>query len=411
MLFSVPEELLERILYECCNRDRESLRSTCMLLYRLATPLVFEKLVVNGNTSRDKSMARLRALISGKRFAQYVRHLKLVMLKLPEGKPKDPFDWIFFFNKRKERKSRKLEKLLLAAISFMISLRSVTYLGYDERFLQNFTLWDQISHLPYMSTLSIYGSYRQSTSMNLSFPYLAKLSIQGTSYLKFAPILISNSPNLSSLGIYDYSPSTSSLSMSIIFSQYPKGTYSSITDLSLCGSLSVYSSDVPILIPHIYQLRSLELNVGFVASEFWASLQAERIFVRRLSLSLSKYDPALFDYLCSYSGLHSLFLHIRTGFREQATKGPQLTIMGWHDHMTAPEPHKQRKQTVDVADVRRTLKIVLRSLTGIERSWAPVALSFFREEFQHLTMDRVKLFCSAFPDCRDDWYQLGFEVV
>ncbi|KAK0431809.1 hypothetical protein EV421DRAFT_1925510, partial [Armillaria borealis] len=86
-------------------------------------------------------------------------------------------------------------------------------------------------------------------------------------------------------------------------------------------------------------------------------------------------------------------------------------LQGWHDHMTAPEPHKQKKQTVDVADVRRTLEIVLRSLTGSERSWARVALSFFREEFQHLTEDRVKLFCSAFPDCRDNWYQLGFEVM
>ncbi|KAK0431811.1 hypothetical protein EV421DRAFT_1852111 [Armillaria borealis] len=86
-------------------------------------------------------------------------------------------------------------------------------------------------------------------------------------------------------------------------------------------------------------------------------------------------------------------------------------LQGWHDHSIAPEPHKRRKQTADIADIRCTLKIVLRSLTGAERSWARVALSFFQEEFQHLTMDRVKLFCSAFPDCRDNWYQLGFEVA
>ncbi|KAK0190125.1 hypothetical protein F5146DRAFT_932209 [Armillaria mellea] len=86
-------------------------------------------------------------------------------------------------------------------------------------------------------------------------------------------------------------------------------------------------------------------------------------------------------------------------------------LQGWYDHMTAPEPHKQKKQTVDVADVRRTLKIVLQGLTGTGRSWARVALSFFQEEFQRLTVERVKLFCSAFPDCRDDWYQLGFEVA
>ncbi|PBK58631.1 hypothetical protein ARMSODRAFT_900259 [Armillaria solidipes] len=86
-------------------------------------------------------------------------------------------------------------------------------------------------------------------------------------------------------------------------------------------------------------------------------------------------------------------------------------LQGWHDHMTASEPHKQTKQTADVADIRCLLKIILQSLTGNERSWASVALIFFQEEFQRLTMDRVKLFCSAFTDCRDDWYQLGFEVA
>ncbi|PBK58423.1 hypothetical protein ARMSODRAFT_900489 [Armillaria solidipes] len=86
-------------------------------------------------------------------------------------------------------------------------------------------------------------------------------------------------------------------------------------------------------------------------------------------------------------------------------------LQGWHNHMTASEPHKQRKQTADVADIRCLLQIILQSLTGNERSWASVALIFFEEEFQRLTMGRVKLFCSAFTDCRDDWYRLGFEVA
>ncbi|KAK0209840.1 hypothetical protein IW262DRAFT_1281008, partial [Armillaria fumosa] len=86
-------------------------------------------------------------------------------------------------------------------------------------------------------------------------------------------------------------------------------------------------------------------------------------------------------------------------------------LQGWRDHMTASEPYKQMKQTADVADIRCILKIVLRSLTGNERSWASVALSFFQEEFRRLTVDRVKAFCSEFSDCQDDWYQLGFEVV
>ncbi len=80
------------------------------------------------------------------------------------------------------------------------------------------------------------------------------------------------------------------------------------------------------------------------------------------------------------------------------------------DHMTAPELHKQRKGPVDVADIQCILKIAVRSQIGTERLWALVALDFFEEEFQELTIDRVKLFCSAFAECRDDWSQLGFEV-
>ncbi|KAK0184048.1 hypothetical protein F5146DRAFT_1076707 [Armillaria mellea] len=88
-----------------------------------------------------------------------------------------------------------------------------------------------------------------------------------------------------------------------------------------------------------------------------------------------------------------------------------LKLHAWHHHMTTSEPYNQRKLTTNVADIRQTLKVVLLSLTGTERSWACVALSFFQEEFRRLTMNSVKFFCSLFADCRDDWYQLGFEVV
>ncbi len=194
MLLSLPEELLECILYECLNTGHKALRSTCVLLCRLATPLVFETLVVDAYMFPAKSLDRLRAIVSGKGFAQYVRHLRLFTLKLPKGKPKGPFDRIFF-NKRRARKSRKLEKLLVAAISSMTSLRTVKLLGCDEK----------IPYLPCVSMLSV-RLYGQSTFINSSFPYLTKLSITGPSYFKFASILMSNSPNLSSLGIYDHGP-------------------------------------------------------------------------------------------------------------------------------------------------------------------------------------------------------------
>ncbi|KAK0231735.1 hypothetical protein EDD85DRAFT_848452 [Armillaria nabsnona] len=341
MLLSLPVELLELIPYECYNTGRKALRSTCVILCRLATPLAFETMGVDVCLSPTKSLGRLKAIVSGKGFAQYVKHLRLFTLKLPEGNPKGPFDRILL-NKRRARKARKLEKRLVTAVSFMTSLQTVKYLGYDETILQHVALWDQISYLPYMSMLSIHDPYRQSTSIDSSFPYLTKLSITGPSYFQFASVLISNSPNLSSLGIYDHGlSSTSSPSTSSIFGQYPKGTYSSITDLSLCGNLSVYRSDVPILIRHLSHLRSLELSVGFVASEFWTSLQEEQIFVRRLSLSLSKHEPALFDYLCSYSGLHSIFLRIRTGFGEVARKGMERVHERQGETLTCEPPGLQ----------------------------------------------------------------------
>ncbi|KAK0491953.1 hypothetical protein EDD18DRAFT_1080231 [Armillaria luteobubalina] len=86
-------------------------------------------------------------------------------------------------------------------------------------------------------------------------------------------------------------------------------------------------------------------------------------------------------------------------------------LQGWHHHIKAREWYKRKKQTADVADIRCILKIVLRSLTGNERSWASVALSCFQKRFRRLTVQRVKKFCSNFSDCRDDWYQLGFEVA
>ncbi|SJL14999.1 uncharacterized protein ARMOST_18479 [Armillaria ostoyae] len=340
MLLSLPVELLERILYECFDTGCKAIRSTCVLLCRLATPIVFETLVVDVDIFPAKFLDRLKAIVLGKGFAQYVRHLRLFTLKLPKGNPNGQFDRILF-DKRRARKARRLEKRLVTAVSFMTSLQTVKYLGYDETFLEHVALWDQISYLPYMSMLSV-CLYGQSTSINSSFPYLTKLSITGFSYLQSASVLISNSPNLSSLGIYDNGPSsTSSPSTSSIFSQYPKGTFSSIVDLSLCGNLSVYRSDVPILIPHLSQLRSLELSVGFVASEFWTSLKAERISVRRLSLSLSKYEPALFDYLCSYSGLHSLFLRIRTGFGKEGRKGMERVHQIQGEILTCEPPGLQ----------------------------------------------------------------------
>ncbi len=73
ILFYLPIELLEHILHDSCNTGRKALRTTCAYLCRVATPFVFETLVVDiAKTSLSNSRDRLRffaALVSGKTLA------------------------------------------------------------------------------------------------------------------------------------------------------------------------------------------------------------------------------------------------------------------------------------------------------------------------------------------------------
>ncbi len=315
----LPVELLGHILHESCNTTRTALRSTCSLLCSIATPFVFETLVIDiAKTHLSNSQDRLSffaALVSGKTFARYVKHLRLVNMKVPVKNRTGPLDRIFF-KKRRERSSKKLEELLVGAVPFLTSLQTVLY---DGPGLQNCALWDQISYLPGMSTVSVHEWAMGHPFSNSNFPHITELNITDPFCFDSAAVLVSKSPSLSSLNICSRS-SRSLLSIDPLFYKYYKGTYSSITALLLCGNFALYSSGVHLLIPHLRQLQSLELSIKFLTPAFWDSLQEERIFVRRLSLSLSTDEPALFDYLCSYSGLHSFFLGIRTGFGEDAKK-------------------------------------------------------------------------------------------
>ncbi|SJL15005.1 uncharacterized protein ARMOST_18486 [Armillaria ostoyae] len=322
----LPVELLEHILKESCNTTRTALRSTCSLLCSLATPFVFETLVIDiAKTHLSNFQDRLSffaALVSGKTFARYVKHLRLVNMKVPVKNRTGPLDRIFF-KKRREQHSKKLEELLVAAVPFLTSLQTVLYDGPSLSglvFLQNGALWDQISYLPGMSTVSAHEWVAGHPFSNSNFPHITELNITDPFCFNPVAVLVSRSPNLSSFNICSRS-SKSPLSIDPLFYKSPKGTYSSITALLLCGDFALRRNRVHLLIPHLRQLQSLELSIKFLTPAFWASLQAERIFLRRLSLSLSTDEPALFDYLCSYSGLRSFFLGIRTGFGEDAKKG------------------------------------------------------------------------------------------
>ncbi|KXN87792.1 hypothetical protein AN958_08108 [Leucoagaricus sp. SymC.cos] len=85
-------------------------------------------------------------------------------------------------------------------------------------------------------------------------------------------------------------------------------------------------------------------------------------------------------------------------------------LQGWDDHCVAPEPHKQRKQAQDAADVRRLMAMgkMMKELQ-LSQPWADSEL--FCEEFQQLTKERVKKYCLEFPDRAVGWQMLGFETA
>ncbi|KAK0439494.1 uncharacterized protein EV420DRAFT_1583520 [Desarmillaria tabescens] len=324
MLLSLPTEVIERIIYLACDTVRTALRSTCTYLCKIATPIVFETLVIDITkshffNSHDRT-SYFGTIVSNKTFTQYVRHLHLVSLKPPSRKRMGPLDWILF-KRLREKSSKDLERLLVIAIPYLTSLQSILYDGFDKRFLENSALWKQISTLPSVSSLSVHGWHGNRIPIT-NLPNLAKLNIIGSDCLSSVAVLIANSPNLSSLGVYHcfHPASLFPPSLLTLFCWYPSGTYSFLTELSLCGNFTLRRPEVPLLVPHLHHLRSLELCIDFIPPEFWASLQVEQIFVRQLSLTILKSEPVVFDYLCSYTGLESLFLCIRTGSRKAARR-------------------------------------------------------------------------------------------
>ncbi|TFK21627.1 hypothetical protein FA15DRAFT_70718 [Coprinopsis marcescibilis] len=84
-------------------------------------------------------------------------------------------------------------------------------------------------------------------------------------------------------------------------------------------------------------------------------------------------------------------------------------LQGWDDHRLAEEPHKQRKQGQDAADLRR-LAALTQYAEPLEKlkPWNDEEL--FSEEFQELTKRRVKDYCQEFPTRAPWWRSLGFDV-
>ncbi|KAG7449921.1 uncharacterized protein BT62DRAFT_928689 [Guyanagaster necrorhizus] len=301
LLLSLPEELLELVVFESDTPTRKALRSTCLRLELIATPLVFESLLIDIRNRHHVSKF-LRNLCSSKGLARYVQHIHLVSLKAPRK--------LLLLRRGKEWRN-----LLIAAIPHMTSLKSISCSASDKRILTNTTLWHSLSHIDSLTISNCNGKQRKSTA-RLHLPDLTCLSFSGYGCLEYANTLISTSTHLKTLAVrhplhpddrFDpFSPSV------LILFRGPQSMC--LTTLSLSGNLSLSAAEVPFLIPYIRHLQSLSLDMDFVPGDFWQSLKQEEIFVKeRFALTTWDAEPSVFDYLCSYTGLRHLFLHIKEG--------------------------------------------------------------------------------------------------
>ncbi|KAK0212278.1 hypothetical protein DFS33DRAFT_14993 [Desarmillaria ectypa] len=203
----------------------------------------------------------------------------------------------------------------------MTSLKGISCSASDKRIFSNSALWRSLSHITSLSISSLDGKQRKSTP-NLHLSALTDLSFSGYGCLEYASTLIGTSTGLTTLSVHhslhpDDRFDPFSPSVLILF----RGSQSTcLTALSLSGNLSLTAAEVPSLVPHLRHLQSLSLNMDFIPSEFWLSLRREEIFVKKFALTTWDAEHAVFDYLCSYTGLRHLFLHIKEGNSDYGMK-------------------------------------------------------------------------------------------
>ncbi|KAK0454337.1 hypothetical protein EV421DRAFT_1729554 [Armillaria borealis] len=308
LLLSLPAELLELIVLESSTPTQKALRSTCLRLGLIATPLVFESLLIDTRNRRHVSKF-LSNLCSREGLARYVQHIHLVSLKFPRK--------LLGLGKEKE-----WANLLVAAIPYMTSLKGISCSASEKRIFTNTALWRSLNRITSLSISSWDGKQRKSTP-NLHLPALTDLSFSGYGCLEYASTLIDTSTGLTTLSVqHSLHPDDRfdpfSPSVYILF----RGSQSTcLTALSLSGNLSLGVAEVPSLVPHLRRLQSLSLNMDFVPSEFWQSLKREEIYIKeKFALTTWDAEPAVFDYLCSYTGLRRLVLRIKEGNDDDGVK-------------------------------------------------------------------------------------------
>ncbi|KAK0462262.1 uncharacterized protein EV420DRAFT_1523835, partial [Desarmillaria tabescens] len=275
MGISFPAELLELFV---SIPMRKALRSTCRALRSIATPFVFENLLID-TRNKKRPFKFLKYLSSEKGFAKYALHLHLVSLTF-QGKSMLGL-----------RKEKDCEKLLVAAIPFMTSLKSISCSASNKRIVTNASLC---------------------------------LSYSGTGSLEYASTLVGLSTHLTTLNIHyskhpDDRPNPFTPMVYVVFHRFRS---TSLTSLSLSRNISLGLLEVYFLVPILRRLQSLSLNLDSVPPEFWMELRRQGVFIKdKFALTTWEADDAVFDYLCSYIGLQNLFLPINDGEDDLRAKG------------------------------------------------------------------------------------------
>ncbi|KAK0220756.1 hypothetical protein EDD85DRAFT_863374 [Armillaria nabsnona] len=321
-ILSLPVELLEKIVFKAGYSNYSTytaIRLTCRVLCDIATPFVFEKLYINFSnikSSRPEETAVLRELSSGRRLARFVRVVHF-QTSITHHKPKLNRIWgAMSLFKKETTFHRTVSNLLLAAVPLMQSLEHFEWAMFERVAVDWTTLKDVvrcISTLPRLVSVSICTWKIDRDIPCGPFHHLTSLDVSGRGAIDYAPSIIANSLNLDELTIsifrYDH-PSPSHFPVSSLFGAFPEGAHSSLRRISLSGNyFSLDPSTVPALIPHLHNLSSFQVPIGFeIPDEFWSALLAAMIYIQFMSCRHEGLGDSFLTYLQSCQGLVSINL-------------------------------------------------------------------------------------------------------
>ncbi|KAK0184403.1 hypothetical protein F5146DRAFT_1075487 [Armillaria mellea] len=321
-IFSLPPELLAKIAFEAASSDRKRLRSACRYFCAIATPAVFETIVIDFKRmsfTPQRAINHLKQITEG---AQLARHARTVVFKSTSTRRKALNRlWNSLTNiQESQMRAESVEELLLAAIALMQSLRHVIWDNFepgtlDPEAIQEIIL--RLSNLPLLSTVSI-DQHRPKYDVPFGlFHNLHGLTVRDGATIHDIPSVIANSPHLVNLSIdhdlyLDSNFNLSILHVILLFSKFPRGQFSNVQVLDLSAiRADLPPSSVSSLVPHLRSLTDLSIRDFVLPAEFWDSLCDANIHLKCLSLDPCEVGPALTHYLSSFTTLRWLYISLR----------------------------------------------------------------------------------------------------